>query len=103
MCLGIPGLITQINPPEHGLVMGRVNFGGLEREVCLGYTPEAKVGDYVLVHVGFALSVLDPEAAQQLLADLAEIERLGELGPDPLDTGNERVPPSKQSSGTPSP
>lgn len=81
MCLGIPGMITQINEPENGLAMGRVNFGGLEREVCLGYTPEAKVGDYVLVHVGFALSVLDPEAAQQLLADLSEIERLSQLGP----------------------
>lgn len=77
MCLGIPGMVTQIDEPENGLAMGRVNFGGLEREVCLGYTPEAKVGDYVLVHVGFALSVLDPEAAQQILSDLAEIERLG--------------------------
>lgn len=94
MCLGIPGLITQINPPEHGLVMGRVSFGGLEREVCLGYTPEAKLGDYVLVHVGFALSVLDPEAAQQLLSDLAEIERLGEPGPDTRDDSSEQVPPS---------
>lgn len=99
MCLGIPGLITQINPPEHGLVMGRVNFGGLEREVCLGYTPEAKLGDYVLVHVGFALSVLDPEAAQQLLADLAEIERLGELGPDARDNSDERVPNSSTTRG----
>ncbi len=79
MCLGIPGMVTSIGEPENGLVMGRVNFGGVEREVCLGYTPEAKVGDYVLVHVGFALSVLDPEAADQLLADLAEIERLGAL------------------------
>ena len=79
MCLGIPGMVTQINAPENGLLMGRVNFGGLEREVCLGYTPEVKVGDYVLVHVGFALSVLDPEAAQQLLADLSEIERLGQM------------------------
>jgi hydrogenase expression/formation protein HypC len=77
MCLGIPGMVTSIGEPENGLVMGRVNFGGLEREVCLGYTPEAKVGDYVLVHVGFALSVLDPDSAHQILADLAEIERLG--------------------------
>jgi hydrogenase expression/formation protein HypC len=75
-------MITQINAPEHGLVMGRVNFGGLEREVCLSYTPEAKVGDYVLVHVGFSLSVLDPDAAQQILSDLAEIERLGGLEPE---------------------
>jgi hydrogenase expression/formation protein HypC len=70
-------MVTAIGAPENGLVMGKVNFGGVEREVCFGYTPEAKIGDYVLVHVGFALSVLDPEAAHQILADLSEIERLG--------------------------
>ena len=79
MCLGIPGMVTSLSEPDNGLVMGRVDFGGIEREVCFGYTPEAKLGDYVLVHVGFALSVLDPESAHQILADLAEIERLGEL------------------------
>lgn len=88
MCLGIPGMVTSIGEPENGLVMGRVNFGGIEREVCLGYTPEAKVGDYVLVHVGFALSVLDPESAHQILADLAELER---LGADP-SSGEESLP-----------
>jgi hydrogenase expression/formation protein HypC len=82
MCLGVPGLVTSILAPNEGLVMGKVSFGGVEREVCLGYTPEAKVGDYVLVHVGFALSVLDAEAAAQILADFAELERLSgeELG-----------------------
>ena len=85
MCLGIPGMVTSIDEPENGLVMGRVNFGGIDREVCLGYTPEAKVGDYVLVHVGFALSVLDPESAHQLLADLAEIDRLGAAEPWPSE------------------
>lgn len=104
MCLGIPGMITQINAPEHGLVMGRVNFGGLEREVCLSYTPEAKVGDYVLVHVGFALSVLDPEAAQQLLSDLAEIERLGALGPESVADPPTRDPaPTSSPEGAPCP
>jgi hydrogenase expression/formation protein HypC len=77
MCLGIPGMVTTIGESVNGLVMGRVDFGGIEREVCLGFTPEVKVGDYVLVHVGFALSVLDPESAQQILSDLAEIEQLG--------------------------
>jgi hydrogenase expression/formation protein HypC len=56
--------------------MGKVSFGGVEREVCLGYTPEVKLGDYVLVHVGFAISVLDSDAAEQILADFAELERL---------------------------
>lgn len=77
MCLGIPGMVTAIGEPENGLIMGQVNFGGIVREVCLAYTPEVKLGDYVLVHVGFSLSILDPESAHQLLADLAEIERLG--------------------------
>ncbi len=90
MCLGIPGMVTSIGEPENGLVMGRVNFGGIDREVCLGYTPEAKVGDYVLVHVGFALSVLDPESAHQLLADLAEIERLGAAEPSPNEGSEPR-------------
>jgi hydrogenase expression/formation protein HypC len=85
MCLGIPGMVTSIGEAQDGLVMGRVNFGGIERDVCLGFTTEAKVGDYVLVHVGFALSVLDPEAAHQILADLAEIERLGQLPASPSE------------------
>jgi hydrogenase expression/formation protein HypC len=70
------------------MVMGKVSFGGVDREVCLSYTPEVKLGDYVLVHVGFALSVLDAEAAAQILADFAELERLGNedfgLGPAPF-------------------
>jgi hydrogenase expression/formation protein HypC len=77
MCLGIPGMVTSIGEAVNGLAMGRVDFGGIEREVCLGFTPEVRVGDYVLVHVGFALSVLDSESAQQILSDLAEIEQLG--------------------------
>jgi hydrogenase expression/formation protein HypC len=77
MCLGVPGLVTSIGEAREGLVMGRVSFGGVEREVCLAYTPEVEVGSYVLVHVGFSISVLDEEAAAQILADLSEIERLG--------------------------
>lgn len=85
MCLGVPGLVTSIDGPREGLAMGKVSFGGVEREVCLGYTPEVKLGDYVLVHVGFAISILDAEAAAQILADFKELERLGneEFGPGP--------------------
>ena len=61
---------------NEGLVMGKVSFGGVEREVCFGYTPEAKVGSYVLVHVGFALSVLDEQEAQRILEDFETIARL---------------------------
>jgi len=88
MCLGVPGLVTSIDGPREGLLMGKVSFGGVEREVCLGYTPEVTLGQYVLVHVGFAISVLDAEAATQILADFAELERLGNeefgLGPAPF-------------------
>ncbi len=56
--------------------MGRVSFGGVEREVCFGYAPEAKVGDYVLVHVGFAISVLDETEAQRILEDFEVIARI---------------------------
>jgi hydrogenase expression/formation protein HypC len=64
--------------------MGKVSFGGVEREVCFGYTPEAKVGDYVLVHVGFAITVLDEAEALQIMEDFETIARLsGEAEEDP--------------------
>jgi hydrogenase expression/formation protein HypC len=64
MCLGIPGKIIEIEPD--GLMpMGKVDFGGVVREVCLAYVPEAVVGDYVVVHVGFAISMIDEEEARQ--------------------------------------
>lgn len=59
--------------------MGKTNFGGIVKEVCLEYTPEVQVGDYVLVHVGFALNKVDEEEAQKTLALLEEIGQLGEL------------------------
>lgn len=78
MCLGVPGLVVSMDPPSEELVMGKVSFGGVEREVCFGYTPEAKVGDYVLVHVGFAITVLDEAEAQRILEDFETIARLSE-------------------------
>lgn len=76
MCLGVPGQVVSLNDPNEGLVMGKVSFGGVEREVCFGYAPEAKVGDYVLVHVGFAISVLDETEAQRILQDFEAIARI---------------------------
>ena len=78
MCLGVPGLVVSMDPPGDDLVMGKVSFGGVEREVCFGYTPEGKVGDYVLVHVGFAITVLDEAEAQRILDDFEAIARLTE-------------------------
>jgi hydrogenase expression/formation protein HypC len=70
------------------MLMGRVDFGGVGKEVCLAYVPEAKVGDYVIVHVGFALSVVsEAEAAEtfELLRQMGELEEAGEpdTGPEP--------------------
>jgi hydrogenase expression/formation protein HypC len=76
MCLGIPGQVVSLDEPGDGLVMGKVSFGGVEREVCFGYASEAKVGDYVLVHVGFAIAVLDETEAQRVLDDFEAIARI---------------------------
>ena len=71
MCLGIPGKIIQVTD-DALLRMGKVDFGGVAREVCLAYVPEANVGDYVVVHVGFAISQIDPEDARQTFVLMKE-------------------------------
>ena len=72
MCLGIPGKLVEIHQQDD-LPMGKVEFGGILKEVCLAYTPEAQVGDYVLVHVGFAISRIDETEAQEIFTYLKEI------------------------------
>ena len=72
MCLSIPGKITEIKE-DGSLLMGMVDFGGVTREVCLDYVPEVQVGQYVLIHVGFAISVLDEEEAMERLNAIREI------------------------------
>ncbi|HKJ33114.1 MAG TPA: HypC/HybG/HupF family hydrogenase formation chaperone [Balneolales bacterium] len=74
MCLGIPGKIVEIGHQEDELLMGKVSFGGLKKEVCLSYVPDAKIGDYVIVHVGFALSKLDEQEARQVFDYLEELD-----------------------------
>ena len=74
MCLAVPGKIQEIYK-ANGLLMGKVDFGGVIREACLAYVPEAKVGDYTIIHVGFALNLIDEEEAQETLALLDEISR----------------------------
>lgn len=82
MCLGVPGKITEIHD-DGGLAMGTVDFGGLRREVCLAYVEgETQVGDYVIVHVGFALSRLDENEARRTLDVLREMGELSELEGD---------------------
>ncbi|MGD0732780.1 MAG: HypC/HybG/HupF family hydrogenase formation chaperone [Terracidiphilus sp.] len=77
MCLAIPGKVEEILE-ENGLRMGRVNFGGVVKRVCLDYVPEVVVGDYTIVHVGFALSKIDEETAEKTLADFREMGVLEE-------------------------
>ena len=83
MCLAVPGKIVEIYE-KNGLQMGKIDFGGsVLRETCLAYVPEAKVGDYTIIHVGFALNLLSEQDALETLAMLQEITDLGEeLGPE---------------------
>lgn len=85
MCLGIPGRIIEIRD-DAGLAMGRVDFGGVRRDVCLAYTPGASVGQWVIVHVGFAISLLDEAEA------LRTLEILGRMG----DTVERELAPTDQ-------
>ena len=75
MCLAIPGKVTELYEAG-GVSMARVDFGGIAREACMVYLPEAGLGEYVLVHAGFAITKLDEEEARRTLADL---QALGEL------------------------
>ncbi len=77
MCLGVPGKIVEIYETE-GLRMGKIDFGGITREACLAYVPETEVGDYTIIHVGFAISRLSEEEAQATLEILHEIADIGE-------------------------
>ena len=78
MCLAIPGELVELNEKE-GLRFGKVRFGGISREVCMEYQPDAKPGDFVLVHVGFAISTLNREEAARTLEVLRQIGRTTEL------------------------
>jgi len=72
MCLAVPGKILEIYE-TNGLLMGKIDFNGIIREACLTYVPEAKVGDYTIIHVGFALNLIDEKEAMDTLALLEDI------------------------------
>jgi len=76
MCLGIPGKVIEIDD-SGPLRMAKVDFGGVRKEACLAYTPEVGIGDYVIVHVGFAISALDEEEAMKTLEMLRAIDAEG--------------------------
>jgi hydrogenase expression/formation protein HypC len=78
MCLAIPGKVIETFD-QAGLLMGKVQFGGIVREACLEYVPETQIGDYVLVHVGFAISRIDEAEAERTYQALRELDQLTEL------------------------
>jgi hydrogenase expression/formation protein HypC len=78
MCLGIPGQIKSIYE-DHGTKMAKVDFGGVSREVCIEVIPEAKPGDWTIVHAGFALNLLSEEAAQETLDILQQMAEFADL------------------------
>ena len=81
MCLAVPGRLLSIEGDDPLLRQGRVSFGGAVRKVYLAYVPAAQVGDYLVVHVGFAISILDEERADQVLQELARAAA-AEAGPE---------------------
>jgi hydrogenase expression/formation protein HypC len=93
MCLAVPGKVLEIEQNPQGVRMAKANFGGIVKTVCLEYTPEIVPGDYVLVHVGFALSKVDEEEAARTYEILREMDQLAELE----DCENEAAaaPPAK--------
>jgi hydrogenase expression/formation protein HypC len=79
MCLGVPGKILSLEPNQIGMTMGKISFGGVTKEVCLAYVPEAQVGDYVIVHAGFALNKLDEQEANEVFELLRQMGELNEV------------------------
>jgi len=78
MCLGIPGKVIKTFR-EHDVLMGKVDFSGVVKQVCLDHVPKVQIGQYVLVHVGFALSQIDEDEAQRVFEFLAQMDQLDEL------------------------
>ena len=79
MCLGVPGKVVSIEASAVDMPMGIVSFAGITKEVCLAYTPDVKIGEYVLVHVGFSISTLDEDHALEVFRTLKEMGELGDL------------------------
>jgi len=91
MCLAVPGQVLSVENTDPLLRTGRVSFGGVVKDVNLAYVPEVEVGDYVVVHVGFALSKVDEAEARQVFEYLKQIDELGELNDPKLNDPNEEL------------
>jgi len=93
VCLGVPGRVLTVEENAQGMIMGTVSFAGVNKEICLAYVPEAKPGEYVIVHAGFAISIIDEQEAGETfeilrrMGELADLEEAREgapgAGPDP--------------------
>ena len=79
MCLGIPGRVVSVEQNALGMTQGKVSFGGITKDVCLAYVPGVVVGDYVVVHVGFAISRIDENEAAEVFRLLEEMNETAEL------------------------
>ena len=73
MCLGVPGKVVEVTTDALGMAMGKVSFGGIQKEVCLSFLPEIQVGEYVIVHAGFAISQIDEEEAAKTFEILRQM------------------------------
>ena len=98
MCLAIPGKVVETFD-KGGLFMARVQFGGVTREACLEYIPETVFGDYVLVHVGFAISRIDEPEAERTYQALKELDQLAELESPVVEDVQEPLPGSGEPAG----
>ena len=79
MCLGVPGKVLTVEENAQGMAMGDVSFGGVNKEICLAYVPEARPGDYVIVHAGFAISIVNQQEAEETFEILRQMGELAEL------------------------
>ncbi len=91
MCLGIPGKVVETYE-EHDVLMGKVDFGGVSKQICLSMTPDVQEGQYVIVHVGFALQVIDEAEARQIFAFLEAMDDLDELSVGNPESSAETLP-----------
>ena len=92
MCLGVPGRGLAVAENAQGMTMGTVSCGGVEKEICLAYVPEARVGDYVIVHVGFAISIVSEEEAAETFEILRRMGELADLEADAPGPGEADAP-----------
>jgi hydrogenase expression/formation protein HypC len=87
VCLGVPGKVLTVEENAQGMIMGTVSFAGVNKEICLAYLPEAKPDDYVIVHAGFAISIINEQEAEETfeilrrMGELADLEEAGEGAP----------------------